>query len=165
MVTRCLHIFGVTRTFIRPVRHICSKHIVCAIHKSESKRTVVKSLRKDDDPDVFGTLSSRRSVRLSQKLESLANKDKALDIGDAKEEEFLSFEPLSKKKVEEYVEEIKALIDKKRLKDALYLLEVTMKEDKVRPSRGIYSMLIGACGKAGYTKKAFSLFNNVTNIY
>lgn len=58
-------------------------------------------------------------------------------------------------------EEIWTLVKSNRLKEALKLFEVERKADKVQPLRGMYSHLIGACGRAGYTKKAFTLYNDM----
>jgi pentatricopeptide repeat domain-containing protein 1 len=112
---------------------------------------------------VFGTLSLRENLG-TQKLDSIKNHDNFIDEGDAIEEKFLSFEPADKKSSEQFELEIEQLINDRNLKEALFRLEVTMKEDKVRPSRSIFSLLIGACGRAGYTKKAFNLFNVVKTV-
>lgn len=159
-------LFGVSRILRRQTNQICQKHHVATVISPESS-IKKKFTHKENDPDVFGTLSSpfENSRFSSQKLDSLMKDEHLMDEGDIQEEKFLSFEPAVKKSVEELEIEIKQLIDDKKLKDALHLLEVTMKEDKIRPSRGIYSMLIGECGRAGYTKKAFSLFNKVIQYY
>ena len=159
MGTRYNFLFGLSRILRRHTNHVCQKHHVATVI-SPDPAIKKKFTKQQDDPDVFGTLSPYNN-RFSQKLDSLVKDEQLLDEGDVQEEKFLSFEPADKKSVEEFEIEIKELIDDRKLKDALQLLEVTMKEDKVRPSRGIYSMLIGACGRAGYTKKAFSLFNKV----
>jgi len=128
---------------------------------------------EDHDPDVFGTLTSAASVSNTSKQKHpfivspsigslMESKEDIIDKGDEKEEEYLSFDPIDRKSFKDFEREVEQLVLKdKRLKEALQLLEVTMKQDKVKPSRDIYSMLIGACGKAGYSKKAFSLYNDV----
>jgi pentatricopeptide repeat domain-containing protein 1 len=162
-----------------PRRFLIRQQIVVAslrkvTNSNPSSPKVLSEFRlndEDHDPDVFGTLSSVNSSKqkhhqftVSPSIGSLMeSKEEITDEGDAKEEEYLSFDPIDRKSFKEFEREVEQLVLKdKRLKEALQLLEVTMKQDKVKPSRDIYSMLIGACGKAGYTKKAFSLYNDVT---
>ncbi|OQV13266.1 putative Pentatricopeptide repeat-containing protein 1, mitochondrial [Hypsibius exemplaris] len=58
-----------------------------------------------------------------------------------------------------YLLRMKKLIQKEMLPEALEFFEVKMRaEDNVRPLRTVYDMLIAACGRAGYYKKAYSLF-------
>lgn len=160
-------LFRVSQHFSRQTNHICQKHNVAATKISPEvtkRRNPIRSDRiphkQDNNPDVFGTLSSRET-RYSQKFDSLIYQGQSVDEGDKLEEKYLSFQPADRKSVEQFEKEIEQLLAEKRLKDALQLLEVTLKEDRVKPSRGMYSMLIGACGRTGYTKKAFSLFNQV----
>ena len=159
--------FGVSRILLtRQTYNVCHKqNATTAIFPVSLKKKEIskKSPIEQDDPDVFGTLSSRVNLG-SHKFDSMTNHELSDDEGDVQEEKYLSFQPADRKNVEEFELEIKQLIDDKKLKDALFRLEVTMKEDKVKPSREIFSMLIGACGRAGYTKKAFSLFNVVNTV-
>lgn len=49
-----------------------------------------------------------------------------------------------------------------QLADAIDILETRMlKEDRVKPEHFIYNLIIGECGRLGYTKKAFQLYNQV----
>lgn len=53
-----------------------------------------------------------------------------------------------------------------QLSNAIDVLETRMlKEDKVKPDRYIYNLLISGCARYGYTKKAFSLFNDVSTLF
>lgn len=49
-----------------------------------------------------------------------------------------------------------------RINDAISVLEVRMlREDRVKPENYIYNLLISGCAKAGYTRKAFSLYTKM----
>jgi pentatricopeptide repeat protein len=52
-----------------------------------------------------------------------------------------------------------------QLADAIHTLETRMlKEDCVKPDHYIYNLIIGECGRLGYSKKAFQLYNQVCDI-
>lgn len=90
-------------------------------------------------------------------------KSDTIDEDDVKEETFLQNPPpahrLSTKK---YADEIKSLIKMKKIKEAIDYVEVKMiKEDGVKPENYIFNLILGACGRVGYTKKAFSVYNQM----
>lgn len=109
-----------------------------------------------NDPDVFGTISPSSAAIAIPSLN-----DEMVEEGDLKEHNKISFIPTDSKSSQKFSEDILQLVKSKRLKEALKLMEVEMKQDQVKPNKSIYSILIGACGRAGYTKKAFSLYNDV----
>lgn len=86
------------------------------------------------------------------------------DEGDKEEEQYFENQPLPTQKLstKQYADMIKALIRKRKLQEAIDVLEIKiLKEDRVKPEAYIYNLLLGACGRVGYTKKAFSLFNDM----
>lgn len=85
------------------------------------------------------------------------------DEGDIAEEEFNRNIPLRRDQLpqERYEHMIKTFIRDKRLKEAIDVVEVRMKEDRVKPNYYVYDLLIMECGRRGYAKKAFKLYNKM----
>lgn len=163
MAVRCSRFFSVSRLVIQSTRSSSSKTNIASqqgsnFFTSTKERNTKKPLATPNDPDVFGTL---RPEKL-QTVESLFDNGNVPDEGDVEEEKYLSYEPVNRKSIEQYEEEVNELVKSNQLKEAFKVLEIKIKEERVKPSRNIYSLLLGACGKVGYTKKAFMLFNQVT---
>lgn len=105
-------------------------------------------VRLQSDPDTFGE----------------AYKKEEIYEDDLKEEEYLSNPPNPSKRLstKQYADIIKDLIRHRKIKEAIDVVEVRMlKDDKVKPENYLYNLLLGACGRVGYTKKAFQLYNDM----
>lgn len=87
-----------------------------------------------------------------------------LDEGDVEEELYFTEQPASDSHLstKKYADIIKSFIKQRRIKEAIDVLEVRMlQQDRVKPEGYIYNLLLGACGRVGYTKKAFMLYNDM----
>lgn len=87
-----------------------------------------------------------------------------LDEGDVREEKYFTEQPSPHKKLstKKYAEIIKGYIHQRKIKEAIDVLEIKMiQEDRVKPENYIYNLVLGACGRVGYTKKAFMLYNDM----
>ncbi|XP_035784714.1 pentatricopeptide repeat-containing protein 1, mitochondrial-like [Anopheles albimanus] len=102
-------------------------------------------------PDHFGTLSPQ------------VDEPETPDEGDLREEEFLQNLPSRAQKlsVREYADLIKDHLKNGRIREALDVVEVRMKEDRVKPVNYHFNLLIGGCARVGYSKKAFQLYNKM----
>lgn len=100
------------------------------------------------DPDLFG-----------EKLEETEE-----DEGDLEEERHIGGQPLASQRLstKQYATLIKRFLQQRKIKEAIDVLEVKMlKEDRVKPENYIYNLILGGCGRVGYTKKAFKLYNDM----
>ncbi|KAJ8716239.1 hypothetical protein PYW08_013524 [Mythimna loreyi] len=157
MAFRCIKLLRIMRT-TNLIRHNFITTSVALpeeikIRKPKEYKTE-NNLTYLEDPDTFGTLS-RKANTFSEVPE---------DEGDKQEQDFIENKPLRTQKltIKQYADLIKQYLNYKRLKEAIDVLEVRMlKEDRVKPENYIYNILIGACANAGYTKKAFKLFNDM----
>ncbi|XP_052896229.1 pentatricopeptide repeat-containing protein 1, mitochondrial [Anopheles moucheti] len=102
-------------------------------------------------PDQFGTLSPQ------------VDEPEIADEGDLKEEDFLQNIPSQGQKlsVRQYADMIKDHLKNNRIREALDVVEVRMKQDRVKPVNYHYNLLIGGCARVGYSKKAFQLYNKM----
>uniref|UniRef100_A0AAG5D7T7 PROP1-like PPR domain-containing protein n=1 Tax=Anopheles atroparvus TaxID=41427 RepID=A0AAG5D7T7_ANOAO len=119
--------------------------------KSKNINDDFSLLEAANSPDQFGTLSPQ------------VNEPETLDEGDAKEEDFLQNSPPHGQKlsVRQYADLIKDHLKNNRIREALDVIEVRMKQDRVKPVNYHFNLLIGGCARVGYSKKAFQLYNKM----
>ncbi|XP_055603442.1 pentatricopeptide repeat-containing protein 1, mitochondrial [Uranotaenia lowii] len=129
--------------------------------KDSSRRRDLRAESYDDErqtlleakqnPDVFGTLSPS--------VEEPAE----LDEGDVEEENFLQNKPARSQKLRthQYADLIKGHLRNQQIREAIDVLEVRMKEDRVKPVNYLFNLVIGGCARVGYSKKAFQLYNKM----
>ncbi|XP_016989806.1 pentatricopeptide repeat-containing protein 1, mitochondrial [Drosophila rhopaloa] len=116
--------------------------------ENKLKEKIPKKVHDFGDPDTFG------DTKISD----------TQDPGDVEEDEFISNPTRRSKKLQavEYARQIKDLMKANRLNEAIAVLEQRMlREDRVKPDKYIYNLLISGCAKAGYTRKAFALYTKM----
>ncbi|XP_058054642.1 pentatricopeptide repeat-containing protein 1, mitochondrial [Anopheles bellator] len=103
------------------------------------------------DADRFGTLLPQ------------VDEPETPDEGDLREEEFLQKRTLQRQRfsVRQYADMIKDHLTNNRIQEAIGVVEVVMKNDRVKPSNYHFNLLIGGCSRVGYSKKAFQLYNKM----
>lgn len=115
---------------------------------SENEEAV---LTKATNSDEFGTIDPPK----------LDHVDEVGDKGDAREQRYQDSKLERKHSPVYYGLQMKCLCKERKLLDALKILEEVMPAAGVKPDDFCYQVLINACGRAGYTKKAFSLYNKM----
>uniref|UniRef100_A0A182WHN6 PROP1-like PPR domain-containing protein n=1 Tax=Anopheles minimus TaxID=112268 RepID=A0A182WHN6_9DIPT len=151
IVLNTLRLFR-TRLFRQPYyisRGLCGSTTVFA--KKQNRKDEFYNLEAVHSPDHFGTLSPQ------------ADEPDTPDQGDLKEEDFLQNLPSQRQKlsVRQYADMIKDHLKNNRIREALDVVEVRMKQDRVKPANYHFNLLIGGCARVGYSKKAFQLYNKM----
>lgn len=158
------------------LRPFSSSQVLYKLHNRDLKQTDPVSCpeatgkheeeSEHGDADVgFGTLSNKFSSRkYFHKTTSQLQNLRFQAEEEEEEEKELEWKPRRGPKNTPYwyFLQCKALIKQNKLAEALERFEVQMlKEERLQPMESNYTVLIGGCGRAGYVKKAFRLYNDM----
>ena len=137
--------------------------------KVMKKKTIVEDkdshialeVDENNDPDTFGTIvdevEQRHLISTSEKLQQMKLED------DDEDNAHLRLSQVGRKRTPiSYGREIQSLTRAGKVYEAIDVINTKMlKEDRVMPSVFVFSSLIGALGRVGYTREAFRMFNKM----
>ncbi|XP_078690946.1 pentatricopeptide repeat-containing protein 1, mitochondrial-like [Branchiostoma floridae x Branchiostoma belcheri] len=117
----------------------------------------------DFDPDLagldenFGTVAKDRYKRRWYRKD--ADVEEYVDSDEEVEKRHQRPPGQARHTCQWYGNRMKELAKAGKLPEAIDMLETRMlKEDRVQPNEYVYNVLIGACGRTGFSQKAFDLF-------